>query len=56
VTFLKKKKERERLLVTFPNQKKKFPSIQLTISESSIQEAEIQSLGNVPKEKKERER
>jgi hypothetical protein len=37
----------------FPNQKKKkIPSIQLTIPESSIQKAEIQSLGNVPIEKK----
>jgi hypothetical protein len=32
--------------------KKKIPFIQLTIPESSIQEAKIQSLGNVPKEKK----
>jgi hypothetical protein len=32
--------------------KKKFPSIQLTILESSIQEAKIQSLENVSKEKK----
>jgi hypothetical protein len=35
-----------------PKSKKKIPSIQLTIPESSIQEAEIQSLENVPIEKK----
>jgi hypothetical protein len=39
------------MLATFPNQKK-IPSIQLTIPKSSIQEAEIQSLENVPIEKK----
>jgi hypothetical protein len=53
-TSLKKKKERE-CLVTFPipkSKKKKIPSIQLTILEFSIQEAKIQSLGNVPIEKK----
>jgi hypothetical protein len=51
-TSLKKKKERKCLLVTFPNQKKNFPPFNSPIPESSIQEAEIQSLGNVPKEKK----
>jgi hypothetical protein len=35
--------------------KKKFLFIQLTILESSIQKAEIQSLENVPIKKKERE-
>jgi hypothetical protein len=48
----KEKKRKETFISNVPKSKKKFPSIQLTIPESSIQETKIQSLGNVPKEKK----
>jgi hypothetical protein len=47
-----KEKKRKEIFNNILKSKKKFLFIQLTISESSIQEAKIQSLGNVSKEKK----